>query len=310
MVPDADQAHAVTMRSLISEFSYGFALTHELVLSLGTLSAAPIFPSLLQEGGPGGGYDLKLEAPGLPLFLQFKRSDHLSRRTAREIKAGAPLTVPFYRFEITGRSQSEQHDMLVGLDVDPNVVLYAAPLFHRKAEFDDAFLRHVVRQRSFYVRPRDIGVLADDDAHRLSFDGRRYVVMSEPREVKGFGATELEKLLADRLAAEKRPVRAVIGEALREAEMARIRSRDRVRRRAEADEEIESSLPVQARSVPDAGSRLDAFVRRQERDLPTDPEPTTGTPDDPATAELRRLADIGLREFDAQLYIVQLRAEG
>jgi hypothetical protein len=271
---------------------------------------APNFPSLLQEGGPGGGYDLKLEAPGLPLFLQFKRSDHLSRRTAREIKAGAPLSVPFYRFEITGRSQSEQHDMLVGLDVDPNVVLYAAPLFHRKAEFDEAFLRHVVRQRSFYVRPRDIGVLPDDDAHHLSFDGRRYVVMSEPREVEGFGATELEKLLADRLAAEKRPVRAVIGEALREAETARIRSRDRVRRRTEAAQEIERSLPVQVRSVPDAGSRLDAFVRRQERDLPPDPEPTTEAPDDPATAELRRLADIGLREFDAQLYIVQLRAEG
>ncbi len=297
------------MKSLISEFSYGFALTHELVLSLGTLSAAPIFPSLLQEGGPGGGYDLKLEAPGLPLFLQFKRSDHLSRRTAREIQAGARLSVPFYRFEITGRAQSEQHDMLVGLDVDPNVVLYAAPLFHRKGEFDDAFLGHVVRHRSFYVRPRDIGVFPDDDAHRLSFDGRRYVVMSEPTEIEGFGATELEKLLRDRLAAEQRPVREVIGEALREAETARSRSRERVRERIEAEQARERTLPVQVRSVPDDGSQLEAFVRRQERTLPPPPTPVTDEAGEPATTELRRLADIGLREFDAQLYIVQSRQE-
>jgi len=43
----------------ISEFSYGFALTHELIALAGEpLRAAPIFPSLIEEGRAGGGYDV------------------------------------------------------------------------------------------------------------------------------------------------------------------------------------------------------------------------------------------------------------
>lgn len=43
------------MKSDISEFSYGFALTNELVGWV-NLRAAPDFPSLIEEGKPGGGY--------------------------------------------------------------------------------------------------------------------------------------------------------------------------------------------------------------------------------------------------------------
>ena len=64
------------MKPQISEFSYGYALTDELIHWHGTnLTAAPIFPSLYQEGQVGGGYDLMLQRPGLPLFLQFKLAD-------------------------------------------------------------------------------------------------------------------------------------------------------------------------------------------------------------------------------------------
>jgi len=37
----------------ISEFSYGFALTNEIV-AWATLKIAPIFPSLIEEGKKGG----------------------------------------------------------------------------------------------------------------------------------------------------------------------------------------------------------------------------------------------------------------
>jgi len=43
------------MKPQISEFSYGYALTDELIHWHGTnLTAAPIFPSLYQEGQVGG----------------------------------------------------------------------------------------------------------------------------------------------------------------------------------------------------------------------------------------------------------------
>lgn len=74
------------MQSKISEFSYGFALINELVGWV-NLQAAPIFPSLLEEGKEGGGYDVKLDAPGIPLLIQFKRSECMTRRSAKEFKA-------------------------------------------------------------------------------------------------------------------------------------------------------------------------------------------------------------------------------
>ncbi len=284
------------MRSLISEFSYGFALTHELVLSLGPLVAAPILPSLIEEGRSGGGYDVKLEAPGIPLFLQFKRSERLSRSSAREIKAGAPLGVPFFRVAITARRDSDQHDMLLELDEPPNIVLYAAPMFHLKEEFDDAFLAGAVRNRSFFVRPGDIGYFDDDGAHHISFDGATFVVMSKPRVIPGLGASELADVLMSRLEEEPRSLRQVLPEALGSAERARLASRRYHKARADA---FDQGVPYLDTSAPTA---LELFLRRQARALP----PVAPPPDVPAeNMELRRLADIGLREFNAQLYIVQ-----
>lgn len=289
------------MRSLISEFSYGFALTHELVLSLGSLAAAPVFPSLIEEGKAGGGYDVKLEAPGLPLFLQFKRSERLTRGTAREIKAGAPLSLPYHRIALTGRRDSDQHDMLIELDQAPNAVFYAAPMFHQKEEFDEAFLDGEVRARSFFVSPAAIGAFADDGAHHLSFDGATCVVMSEPRIVPSLGASELESLLLERLQADKRPLRAVVDAAIVSAEGARERTRQIAR--ASGDLDYFSAPLIEAR---DGTTRVEAFVRRQMAALPPVATPPAS---DPEMEPLRRLADIGLREFNAQLYVIQRNAD-
>lgn len=283
------------MRSLISEFSYGFALTHEFVLSLGSLIAAPVFPSLIEEGKAGGGYDVKLEAPGLPLFLQFKRSERLVRGTAREIKAGAPLSVPFYRMALTARKDSNQHDMLIELDLAPNVVFYAAPMFHMKDEFDAAFLNGQVRARSFFVSPAAIGAFADDGAHYLSFDGNTCVVMSEPKVVPALGASELEALLAKRLIKEDRPLRDTVTAAIAEVEGAR----ERVRRAVKSRDEFEGVAYIDDRSGVNG---IEAFARRQSAALPQAKAPIASDPD---MEPLRRLADIGLREFNAQLYIIQ-----
>lgn len=289
------------MRSLISEFSYGFALTHELVLSLGSLVAAPIFPSLIEEGKAGGGYDVKLEAPGLPLFLQFKRSERLTRGTAREIKAGAPLTLPYYRLALTARRDSDQHDMLIELDQAPNVVFYAAPMFHQKEEFDEAFLDGEVRARSFFVSPAAIDAFPDDGAHHLSFDGTTCVVMSEPKIVPSVGASELESLLLERLQSDKRPLRAVVDAAIVGAEGARERTRQIARARGEFD--YFSTPFVETR---EGLTGVETFIRRQIAALP----PVTTPPaSDPEMERLRHLADIGLREFNAQLYVVQREAD-
>jgi hypothetical protein len=197
--------------------------------------------------------------------------------------------------------------MLVELEQAPNRVFYAAPMFHRKDEFDAAFLSGTVRQRSFFVRPRSIGSFADDRPHHLSFDGSRCTVMSEPKEIEALGAAELESMLAAQLAEDKRPLRAVLKKALDEAEAARNRTRERIDRNERYTAIADGFELRSVAAAPEAISAAEVFKRRQEASVPAvsdDPLPV-----DPDKRVLRRLADIGLREFNAQLYVVQAKGE-
>src|SRR5262245_32513326 len=77
------QAHLLEgrMDSHISEFSYGYTLTSELMALFALKEVgAPEFPTQNAEGNVGGGWDMKL--PGLPIYLQFKRAARMVRRTA------------------------------------------------------------------------------------------------------------------------------------------------------------------------------------------------------------------------------------
>jgi hypothetical protein len=72
-----------------SEFSYGYCVTEDLAVGQNMpLTAAPVFPSLVQEGQSGVGYDVRFELPGIPLFLQFKLVDQMVRGNANEAKQG------------------------------------------------------------------------------------------------------------------------------------------------------------------------------------------------------------------------------
>ncbi|GAG33997.1 unnamed protein product, partial [marine sediment metagenome] len=158
-----------TVRPNISEFSYGYALTEELINWHGTqLTAAPLFPSLYQEGQQGGGFDLKLERPGIPLFLQFKLSDCMVRKSAKEIKNG-DFSAPCYRMHIRPARHSQQHEMLLDLENRRNEVYYCAPAFHSPEELNDAYLNHLVRDKSLWLRPSVIGPLTDDRDHHVAF---------------------------------------------------------------------------------------------------------------------------------------------
>ncbi|MFT8464243.1 hypothetical protein [Acetobacter persici] len=308
------------MRSLISEFSYGFALTHELVQAMGSLSAAPIFPSLIDEGAAGGGYDVKLEKPGLPVYIQFKRSECVTRKSGREIKNGADLSPPYYRFAVTASADSDQHDMLLGWDVAPNEVFYAAPMFHTKPEFDDAFMKGEVRQRSFFVRPRIIGSFGDDKTHHISFDGRKCYKMSEPAEIKALGVADLEQYFIDELKKNEQSLEKQLPDVLNSARSLRSAIRKREADEQEKDEvrqsqrSILTTTQVTRLAVTDGSkvsseeqeiSRADEFVRLQRAAIPPVPLPMAAV-DDPK-GQLAELADISIRDINAQLYIIQTR---
>jgi len=170
------------MRPDLSEFSYGFALTQELIGTLPAgLSAAPVFPSLIDEGREGGGYDLLLDYQGVLLFLQFKLSHEMTRATAKE---WGKFGQPYFRMHLRSRRYSKQHELLLGLENGQNLVLYSAPAFRRREAFDDAYFKNEVAQRSVFVRPSAIGPLTDDDEHYVAFrlQGDAYFC-SQPRAI-------------------------------------------------------------------------------------------------------------------------------
>src|SRR5215831_13273838 len=102
------------MRPRVSEFSYGFALTRELIDKKWSglqLTAAPYLPSLISEGREGGGFDVSLTGINVLLFLQFKVSHYMTRASAKGVNTGH-LNVPYYRFDIHAPRSSDQHQLL------------------------------------------------------------------------------------------------------------------------------------------------------------------------------------------------------
>lgn len=170
----------------ISEFSYGYALTEELIHgSKLPLRAAPLFPSLIEEGRAGGGFDVQIPFIGFPLFLQFKLSHCMVRHTAAECTAGY-LAAPFYRMHLRPGRHSRQHQLLLDLEAKGKLVYYAAPEFHRPHELNDAYLGRCVVDRSVFIKPSDIGPLPDDEDHHVAFrSGVGAYFCSEPRAIRG-----------------------------------------------------------------------------------------------------------------------------
>lgn len=178
------------MKAEFSEFTYGFSLVNELAKAI-SLTAVPIFPSLLEEGKKGGGYDAKLKGKtGIILNLQFKLSDWMKASSAREIGIpGHTMTLPYYRFEITSKRVSEQQSLLLALEAIEPFTYYAAPVFHTNEEINTHWLLSAVAKNSVYVKPSSIGVLPDLKPHRVCFDnalksrGKAYF-FSEPQEIE------------------------------------------------------------------------------------------------------------------------------
>jgi hypothetical protein len=186
-------------RCQFSEFTFGYCVTEDLAVWQGTpLTAVPIFPSLLQEGQPGFGYDVVLQRPGVPLFLQFKLIEQMVRGNANEAKRGH-FSPPFYRMHLRSRKISDQHQSLISLEQSGNDVFYVAPRFHTTSGLNSAYAIHQVWNRSFRIRPFEIGPLPDDNPHHVTFQPAaaqwRFYSEESSREGLALGSEEIATML-------------------------------------------------------------------------------------------------------------------
>ena len=158
------------MKPSFSEFSYGYAVTEDIVRSKNPLKAAPIFPSLRSEGPIGG--VLRFDLPGSPLFLQFKLSDCMVRNTAYESRQGL-FASKFYRMPLRPRGRSQQHKLLLKLEATGKAVYYVAPAFYQDEEFNQAYTNRSILKQSVMISPAAIGLLPDDGNHHIAFESER-----------------------------------------------------------------------------------------------------------------------------------------
>jgi hypothetical protein len=192
------------MKPGISEFSFGYAVTEEIVRQQRhVMVGAPVFPSLYDEGRPGGGYDLLLRRVGFPLMLQFKLTQKMVKKSAMEIKAHGLFTCPFYRIPLMPKKLSDQHDLLLSLDDGSNEVYYAAPLFNTQNELNNYYTAHTVLKNCIFIKPNTIGPLSDDGDHHVSIDddpSRGFLFSSQPKQIGplqtglSFSSSLLEKV--------------------------------------------------------------------------------------------------------------------
>lgn len=171
-----------------TEFSFGYAFTENLIRQAAAPPAgAPFFPNLRQEARLG--YDVHIDLPTYPLYLQFKLPDLMTRNSAAEISQFSLLGihVPFFPVSLPKRNVSSQHASLVRLEhAFPDSVFYASPAMTNMRSFNIAYRRGMVHFRSVMFSPADIGLLPDSKQHFISYTPEFGVawLRSEPREIR------------------------------------------------------------------------------------------------------------------------------
>jgi hypothetical protein len=168
-----------------SEFSFGFALTENLINGsyLPGVKGAPTFPNLYSEGKAGGGYDVKIPAKGFPLFLQFKIPQVITRATSKQ---PAGFSRPYYRMHLLRRKHSLQHQSLLSHANRGRLVYYVTPTFHTTTDLNRHYDKRAVPQNSIFIRPNQIGPL-DDSGHHVAYMKNSNVawLCSEPTQLEG-----------------------------------------------------------------------------------------------------------------------------
>jgi hypothetical protein len=147
-----------------SEFSYGFAITD----------------NFLHSGVPHTG-----EAPTFPsLMLVSRRSEQMP----------PGFWPPYLRMHLRTK-RPNQHRLLLNWEERGHLVYYTTPDFWRTGDLDQNFSNRAVHNKSWYVKPSQIGPL-DERAHHLAYEEKKneFWLCSQPVRLNGhFGSGDFSR---------------------------------------------------------------------------------------------------------------------
>jgi hypothetical protein len=171
-----------------TELTFGYAFLREFeqrYVHGGHFPMAPSFISQYDEATEG--YDVEIAlADCTPVFIQFKRSYVLTRKSATEIASGQYPDPRVYRMHLHKRGAYRQHKALQRLESAGNVVFYVTSQIYKGPEFAEHFANGtLVARASALFSPNEIILPDDRNDHHVSFKAEDlfgYVYSREGRQ--------------------------------------------------------------------------------------------------------------------------------
>jgi|HubBroStandDraft_4_1064222.scaffolds.fasta_scaffold11591_4 hypothetical protein len=195
----------IELHERLSEFSYGYGVTRDvqcLLTSVG-VRTVPFMPSLLQEKQIG--FDVGFTGSGVPLLLQFKLGQSLTRFVRTDVTYPPPtLDRPFFRFSLNTAEVDGQYETLLKAQVDGAEVYYVAPRFADWPHYVRLFEEEAVLENSVMVMPSEIrealiGQGLADGHHRVVYDNTRVHVCSKAADVRDVRPAVLAEVVLSRV---------------------------------------------------------------------------------------------------------------
>lgn len=183
------------MDTAFSEFAFVYAHVRELEWKYGW--STPYFPTTREEGRLG--YDLRMDGPVHPVFLQYKVSQGLQNPRSTEWKA---FEEPYYRFKIYPELRSKQHNLLRALSEKVgDTVFYCVPGFvEEKALYDCREHGHIV-ENSAFISCYNIPKIEGNDKHCICYSRNldRAFMYSDPVRLKIYKIQDIEKMQREKM---------------------------------------------------------------------------------------------------------------
>lgn len=155
-----------------SEFSFAYAVVRKIEAELGGLMAVPNFPTQNQEADVG--YDVSFLSHRIPLFIQFKRSEVMTRNYCRECQHNkGGLALPIFRMHLHSRHRYRQHFLMQDLEDNNSIALYCTSAVETKGVLDRLYAADQIFDASAIFFPSDIDLPSLDEEHHVSFDRQR-----------------------------------------------------------------------------------------------------------------------------------------
>lgn len=180
-----------------SEFSFGYAVVRQIEEMLGGMVAVPTFPTQPQEFD--GGYDVTFLSHGIPLFIQFKRSEVMRRKSCNEWKDNkAGLSLPIFRMHLHRNNEYRQHFLMQELEAQGHSAIYCTSSVINKEMLDYEYASGRALNAAATFLPSEIALPSLTDPHHVSFDNTsdRACVYSDTGQIFQRSMVGFDALLA------------------------------------------------------------------------------------------------------------------